>query len=426
MEAGLLIEETTVTPTLRLPEGPKEGIGDGDMSKLSTDGIKHYFQKKIEDAQHVINEKLHNLRRLQAGRNELNDRVRNLRDELQLLQEQGSYVGEVIKVMDKKKVLVKVHPEGKFVVDIDKNIDILKLVANARVALRNDSYVLYKILPSKVDPLVSLMMVEKVPDSTYDMVGGLDKQIKEIKEVIELPVKHPELFDALGIAQPKGVLLYGPPGTGKTLLARAVAHHTECTFIRVSGSELVQKFIGEGSRMVRELFVMAREHAPSIIFMDEIDSIGSTRLEGGSRGGDSEVQRTMLELLNQLDGFEPKQNIKVIMATNRIDILDSALLRPGRIDRKIEFPAPNEDARLDILRIHSRKMNLTRGINLRKIAETMPGASGAEVKGVCTEAGMYALRERRIHITQEDFELAVAKIMQKDSEKNMSLKKLWK
>ena len=217
-------------------------------------------------------------------------------------------------------------------------------------------------------------MVEKVPDSTYEMIGGLDEQIKEIKEVIELPVKHPELFESLGIAQPKGVLLYGPPGTGKTLLARAVAHHTDCKFIRVSGSELVQKYIGEGSRMVRELFVMAREHAPSIIFMDEIDSIGSSRGESGSGGGDSEVQRTMLELLNQLDGFEPTKNIKVIMATNRIgssseyaydtlslisfpsDILDSALLRPGRIDRKIEFPPPGPEARTTILRIHSRKV----------------------------------------------------------------------
>ena len=204
-----------------------------------------------------------------------------------------------------------------------------------------------------------------------------------------------------------------------------MAHHTDCTFIRVSGSELVQKFIGEGSRMVRELFVMAREHAPSIIFMDEIDSIGSSRVESTS-GGDSEVQRTMLELLNQLDGFEATKNIKVIMATNRIDILDPALLRPGRIDRKIEFPPPNEEARMDILKIHSRKMNLTRGINLRRIAEMIPGASGAEVKGVCTEAGMYALRERRVHVTQEDFEMAVAKVMQKDAEKNMSIKKLWK
>merc|ERR1712054_683679 len=255
------------------------------------------------------------------------------------------------------KVLVKVHPDGKYVVDVDKDVKIEDIKPNCRVALRNESYVLHRILPTQVDPLVSLMKVEKVPDSTYDMVGGLDKQIQEIKEVIELPIKHPELFEALGVAQPKGVLMYGPPGTGKTLLARAVAHHTDCTFIRVSGSELVQKYIGEGSRMVRELFVMAREHAPSIIFMDEIDSIGSQRAEN-SGGGDSEVQRTMLELLNQLDGFEPAQNIKVVMATNRIDILDSALLRPGRIDRKIEFPNPTAASRADIMRIHSRKMNL--------------------------------------------------------------------
>jgi ATP-dependent 26S proteasome regulatory subunit len=328
-----------------------------------------------------------------------------------------------------------------------------------------------QILPSKVDPLVSLMRVEKVPDSTYETLGGLEKQVKEIKEVIELPIKHPEIFEALGISQPKGVILYGPPGTGKTLLARAVAHHTDCCFIRVSGSELVQKYIGEGSRMVRELFVMARESAPSIIFMDEIDSIGSSRIEG-SEGGDSEVQRTMLELLNQLDGFESASNIKVLMATNRLDILDDALIRPGRIDRKIEFPNPNEAARADILKIHSRKMNLMRsrvflivlylvfvfhlgaltreatlqrhesrapgtcahlprarcrrhaltkcavalahccdrGIDLAKIAEKLPGASGAEIKAVCTEAGMYALRERRVHVTQEDFEMSVSKV----------------
>ena len=256
--------------------------------------------------------------------------VRLLREELQLLQEPGSYVGEVVKVMGKKKVLVKVQPEGKYgvprnlimegsrtdfggssVVNFSPDIPVSALKPNLRVSLRADSYLLHSILPNKIDPLVSLMMVEKVPDSTYEMVGGLDKQIKEIKEVIELPVKHPELFESLGIAQPKGVLLYGPPGTGKTLLARAVAHHTDCRFIRVSGSELVQKYIGEGSRMVRELFVMAREHAPSIIFMDEIDSIGSSRGGSGGGGGDSEVQRTMMELLNQLDGFEATKNIKV-------------------------------------------------------------------------------------------------------------------
>ncbi len=420
--------------------------------------LDNYYHNKIEAMQLEILKGQAVLRRLEAQRNDYNSRVRLLREELGLLQQPGSYVGEVVKVMGTKKVLVKVHPEGKYgksdiyislslskpdtnapvasrgytltslgtpVVDISDAVDITKLTVGKRVTLLSDSYKLEKILPSSVDPLVSLMMVEKVPDSTYDMIGGLDQQIKEIKEVIELGLKHPELFESLGIAQPKGVLLYGPPGTGKTLLARAVAHHTDCKFIRVSGSELVQKYIGEGSRMVRELFVMAREHAPSIIFMDEIDSIGSSRVEGSS-GGDSEVQRTMLELLNQLDGFEPTKNIKVIMATNRLDILDPALLRPGRIDRKIEFPPPSVEARADILRIHSRKMNLTRGINLTKIAEKMNGCSGAELKGVCTEAGMYALRERRVHVTQEDFELATAKILNKHDDKEVSLAKLWR
>ena len=439
------------------------GGGEGEDK-----GIRSYYLSKIDELELVVRERTQNLQRLKAQRNEWNAKgmyiskigplesvcdcvcgarasglhiysfysfthtqtsttytVRLLREELYHLQEPGSYVGEVIKAMGKTKVLVKVNPEGKYVVDLDKDIDINKCTPNTRVALRNDSYTLHKILPTKVDPLVSLMKVEAVPDSTYDMIGGLDKQVREIKEVIELPIKHPELFEALGVAQPKGVLLYGPPGTGKTLLARAVAHHTDCTFIRVSGAELVQKYIGEGSRMVRELFVMAREAAPSIIFMDEIDSIGSARVDG-SEGGDSEVQRTMLELLNQLDGFEPAQNIKVVMATNRIDILDPALLRPGRIDRKIEFPHPTMASRLDILTIHSRKMNLMRGINLKSIAEKMPNASGAECKAVCTEAGMFALRERRIHVTQEDFEMAVAKVMKKDSDSNMSMRKLWK
>jgi len=254
-----------------------------------------YLLQRYEERLHRKMELIQSTKRLEAKRNELNNQVRELRDELIALQEPASSVGEVVKAMGQDKVLVKINPEGKYIVQYDKSIPLEDLKPNTRVALKSDGYMLHKLLPTKVDPLVSLMKVEKVPDSTYDMVGGLTQQIEEVKDVIELPIKHPELYDATGISQPKGVLLYGPPGTGKTLLARAVAHHSECTFIRVSGSELVQKYIGEGARLVRELFVMAKANAPSIIFMDEVDSIGGKRAGEGERG-DSEVQRTMLEL----------------------------------------------------------------------------------------------------------------------------------
>ena len=328
--------------------------------------IEDYYTSKINEIEIKIKEKQLNFMRLQAQRNDLNDKVIKLKDEVKHLLRSANSVAQVVKVLGKDAVLVKTSGDDKYIVKLDKDIKIEDLRPNIRVTL-GDRKKINRILPSKVDPLVSLMRVEKVPDSNYDSVGGLDDQIKEIREVIELPIKHPEIFESLGISQPKGVIMYGPPGTGKTLLARAVAHHTDCTFIRVSGNELVQKYIGEGARLVRELFVMARQHAPSIIFMDEIDSIGGQRIDDDSKG-DSEVQRTMLELLNQLDGFEESQNIKIIMATNRIDILDDALLRPGRIDRKIEFPNPNEKARYDILKIHSRKMNLVRGVDLHKIS----------------------------------------------------------
>jgi len=385
---------------------------------------ERFYGIKLEIVDAEIRALENELKGLEQQRNSLNQQVRDIRDEISIVQDSSSSVGTVVSKMGKRKCLVKTQPDGKYIVNVEDGVDYDALKPGTRVALRADTYDIHRILPTSIDPLVSLMMVEKVPDSTYSMIGGLDEQIKEIREVIEMPIKHPELFENLGIAQPKGVLLYGPPGTGKTLLARAVAHHTQCKFIRVSGSELVQKYIGEGSRLVRELFVMAREHAPSIIFMDEIDSIGSARADGKS--GDSEVQRTMLELLNQLDGFEACNKIKVIMATNRIDILDPALLRPGRIDRKIEFPAPKSNARLEILKIHSRKMNLTKGMNLDTISDKLVGCSGAEVKAVCTEAGMFALRERRVHVTQEDFEMAVSKVMKKEGVEGESMRKILK
>lgn len=384
-----------------------------------------YFEGKSCAIDREIKEKANKIKRLEQIRDSLTKQVRDIRMEINLISEASSNVGVVSSKMGNRQCLVKMQPDGKFILNVEQQVDYNSLKPGTRVALRSDNSDIHRILPTSIDPIVSLMMVEKVPDSTYSMIGGLSKQIDEIREVIELPIKHPELFENLGIAQPKGVLLYGPPGTGKTLLARAVAHHTKCKFIRVSGSELVQKYIGEGSRLVRELFVMAREHAPSIIFIDEIDSIGSSRTDGSS-GSDSEVQRTMLELLNQLDGFESNNGIKVIMATNRIDILDPALLRTGRIDRKIEFPHPKGEARFEILKIHSRKMNLVKGINLRKIGEKLVGGSGADVKGVCTEAGMFALRENRIHVTEDDFELAVSKIMSKNMHLGDSMRKLLK
>ena len=393
------------------------------MSEVANNIIDDYYDTKIREIELKVKAKQINFMRLQAQRNDLNEKVIKLFDEINQLKRSGNQVAEVIKILGKDKVLVKASSDAKYIVKVDKKVNIEDLRPNIRVTL-GDAKKITRILPSRVDPLVSLMKVEKVPDATYDMVGGLDKQIKEIREVIELPIKHPEVFESLGISQPKGVLMYGPPGTGKTLLAKACAHHTDCCFIRVSGNELVQKYIGEGARLVRELFIMARQHAPSIIFMDEIDSIGGHRINDDNKG-DSEVQRTMLELLNQLDWFEETQNIKMIMATNRIDILDDALLRPGRIDRKIEFPNPNEKARYDILKIHSRKMNLVRGVDLVKIAGMLNEASGADCKACCSEAGMFALRERRMHVTQEDFEMAVAKVMKKDDDKSQ-LKKIWK
>merc|ERR1711879_813596 len=241
-------------------------------------------------------------------------------------------------------------------------------------------------------------------------VGGCTQQIEQMREVVELPMLHPERFIRLGIDPPKGVLLYGPPGTGKTLLARAVANRTDATFIRVIGSELVQKYVGEGARMVRELFEMARSKKACIIFFDEVDAIGGARA-GGDSFGDNEVQRTMLEIVNQLDGFDARGNIKVLMATNRPDTLDPALLRPGRLDRKVEFGLPDLEGRTHILRIHAKTMAVDRDIRYELLARLCPNTTGAELRSVCTEAGMFAIRARRKSITEKDFLESINKVV---------------
>merc|ERR1712164_177133 len=267
-------------------------------------------------------------------------------------------------------------------------------------------------LPPKIDPTVSLMTVEDKPDVTYDEVGGAKDSLEKLREVVELPLLHPERFLTLGIDPPKGVLLYGPPGTGKTLSARAVANRTDACFIRVIGSELVQKYVGEGARMVRELFTMARSKKACIIFFDEVDAIGGSRTSGGDDGGsDNEVQRTMLQIVTELDGFDPRGNIKVLMATNRPDTLDPALLRPGRLDRKVEFGLPDLEGRTNIFQIHSRSVNCERGIRWELLARLCPNTTGAEVRSVVCEAGMFAIRARRKLVTERDMLDSVNKVI---------------
>lgn len=271
------------------------------------------------------------------------------------------------------------------------------------------------VLADDVDPMVSVMKVDKAPLESYADIGGLEKQIQEIKEAVELPLTHPELYEDIGINPPKGVILYGEPGTGKTLLARAVANSTSATFLRVVGSELIQKYLGDGPKLVRELFRAAEEMAPSIVFIDEIDAIGTKRYEATS-GGEREIQRTMLELLNQLDGFDSRGDIKVLLATNRIETLDPALLRPGRIDRKIEFPFPDEKTKRKIFQIHAAKMTLAEDVNLEELVMTKDNLSGADIKAICTEAGLMALRERRMKVTQDDFRKARENVLYKKNE----------
>jgi len=269
------------------------------------------------------------------------------------------------------------------------------------VGIDQATFKIIKILPPNIDRFVAGMELDEKPKETYSEIGGLDEVIQQIREVVELPLINPEIFKKIGIKPPNGVLLEGPPGTGKTLLARAVANATHATFIRLVGSELIQKFIGEGARLVRELFALARDRAPVILFIDEIDAVASKRTQD-SQVSDREVQRTLMQLLAEMDGFNDLDNVKVVGATNRPDILDPAILRPGRFDRIIHFDLPNEKGREEIFKIHSRKMPL-KDVNLRVFARKWDNLSGASIKAICNEAGMNAIRQGHSYVTQEDF-----------------------
>merc|ERR1712183_926032 len=323
-------------------------------------------------------------------------------------------VGNLEEVIDDNHAIVSTRGSEHYVSMlsfVDKDL----IESNCTVLLHHKVHAVIGVLGDDVDPLVSGMKIEKAPQETYGDVGGLEAQIQEIKEAVELPLTHPEYYEEMGIKAPKGVILYGPPGTGKTLLAKAVANSTSATFLRVVGSELIQKYLGDGPKLVRELFRVAEEHSPSIVFIDEIDAVGTKRYDSNS-GGEREIQRTMLELLNQLDGFDSRGDVKVIMATNRIETLDPALIRPGRIDRKIEFPLPDEKTKRRIFSIHTGRMTLSDDVDLEEYIMSKDDLSGADIKAICTEAGLLALRERRMKVCNEDFKKSKENVLYRKNE----------
>ena len=337
------------------------------------------------------------------------------RSKLDDLREMPLSVGTLEEIIDDNHGIVSSAMGPEYYVNILSFVDKTQLEPGCAVLLHHKHSAVVGVLADDADPMVSVMKVDKAPQESYADVGGLEDQIMEIKEAVELPLTHPELYEDIGIKPPKGVILYGEPGTGKTLLAKAVANSTSASFLRVVGSELIQKYLGDGPKLVRELFRVADDMSPSIVFLDEIDAVGTKRYDSQS-GGEKEIQRTMLELLNQLDGFDDRGDVKVIMATNRIESLDPALLRPGRIDRKIEFPLPDAKTKRHIFGIHTSRMNLSEDVQLEEFVMAKDDLSGADIKALCTEAGLLALRERRMQITHQDFKTAKDKVLYKKKE----------
>ncbi|KAF4316622.1 hypothetical protein BBO99_00001667 [Phytophthora kernoviae] len=354
---------------------------------------------------------------------EMESRVKNMRenvktlvkefnkteDDLKALQSVGQIIGEVLRQLDEDRFIVKASSGPRYVVGCRAKVEKSKLKSGTRVALDMTTLTIMRYLPREVDPTVYHMLNEDAGNVSFSSIGGLNEQIRELREVIELPLTNPELFFRVGIKPPKGVLLYGPPGTGKTLLARALACNINATFLKVVASAIVDKYIGESARVIREMFGYARDHQPCVIFMDEIDAIGGSRYSEGT-SADREIQRTLMELLNQLDGFDALGQVKMVMATNRPDILDPALLRPGRLDRKIEIPLPNEASRMDILKIHSGPITKKGEIDYESIVKLTDGFNGADMRNVCTEAGMFAIRADREYVVEEDFMKAARKL----------------
>lgn len=373
---------------------------DSVREKILTDYRKKLLEHKELEAR---------LKEMRENLKDLTKQYDKSENDLKALQSVGQIVGEVLKQLTEEKFIVKATNGPRYVVGCRRQLDKTKLKPGTRVALDMTTLTIMRYLPREVDPLVYNMSVEDPGDVTFNQIGGLGEQVRELREVIELPLLNPELFQRVGITPPKGCLLYGPPGTGKTLLARAVASQLDCNFLKVVSSAIVDKYIGESARLIREMFAFARDHEPCIIFMDEIDAIGGRRFSEGT-SADREIQRTLMELLNQMDGFDALGQVKMIMATNRPDTLDPALLRPGRLDRKIEIPLPNEQARLEILKIHANPIAKHGEIDWEAVVKLSEDFNGADLRNVCTEAGMFAIRAERDYVIEEDFMKAVRKV----------------
>ncbi|KAK4096937.1 26S proteasome subunit P45 [Parathielavia hyrcaniae] len=419
-------------PTTRIGRKKKKAGGSSAAAKLppvyptSRCKLRLLRMQRIHDHLLLEEEYVENQERLRKAKtakdnavptSELDsaDRMADERSRVDDMRGSPMGVGTLEEMIDDDHAIVSSTTGPEYYVSIMSFVDKDLLEPGASVLLHHKTVSIVGVLTDDTDPLVSVMKLDKAPTESYADIGGLEQQIQEVRESVELPLLHPELYEEMGIKPPKGVILYGAPGTGKTLLAKAVANQTSATFLRIVGSELIQKYLGDGPRLVRQLFQVAAENAPSIVFIDEIDAIGTKRYDSTS-GGEREVQRTMLELLNQLDGFDDRGDVKVIMATNKIETLDPALIRPGRIDRKILFENPDQNTKRKIFTLHTSKMSLNEDVDLEEFIAQKDDLSGADIKAICSEAGLMALRERRMRVQMADFRAARERVLRTKQE----------
>ncbi|MFD1641386.1 proteasome-activating nucleotidase Pan2 [Halohasta litorea] len=393
-----------------LPDRPRLDL-DPDMSTAERlDAIRKHFRRLVE-----VNEELDDrLAEATDRRSELQEEVSQLKERNEALKTSALYIASVEELTDDGSVIIKQHGNNQEVLT-EVSPQLYEEIENGdRVAI-NESFGVQMVLDDETDSRAQAMEVTESPDVKYDDIGGIDEQVREVREAVEDPIDNPAQFDAVGIEPPSGVLLHGPPGTGKTMLAKAVANESNATFIKMTGSELVQKFIGEGARLVRDLFQLAAEEEPAVVFIDEIDAIASRRTDSKT-SGDAEVQRTMMQLLSEMDGFDDRGEIRIMAATNRFDMLDEAILRPGRFDRLIEVPKPGPEGREKILEIHSREINVDPDIDFAELAEELDDYSGADIESLVTEAGMFAIRNDRTTVTREDIDHAREKLDRGETE----------